>query len=162
MVSVVDGYLAFARGEGQASIETTDLGALLEDVAERSRNGTATIEVELEAPIVLPLRPTALRRCITNLIENAVRHAGRIAIRATSQRHHVWIAVDDDGPGIAEDQREAVFRAFQRIDGSRNPSTGGVGLGLTIARDIVLAHGGEIELHDSPLGGLRVLVRLPR
>jgi len=163
MVRVVDGYLAFARGEGQESIELTDLGALLEEVAERSGNGATSLEVALETPIVLPLRPTAFRRCITNLVENAVRHAaGRVEIRATSQRHHVWIAIDDDGPGIADDQRDAVFKAFHRIDASRNVSTGGVGLGLTIARDIVLAHGGEIELGDAPSGGLRVLLRLPR
>lgn len=162
MVNVVDGYLAFARGEGEERIETTDLGELLEEVAERSSKDAVAIEVELESPIVLPLRPTAFRRCITNLVENAVRHASHIHIRATCHHNHVWIAIDDDGPGITEDQREAVFKAFHRVEGSRNPSTGGVGLGLTIARDIVLAHGGEVELHDAPSGGLRVLIRLPR
>ena len=71
------------------------------------------------------------------------------------------IAVDDDGPGIPEDKREDVFKAFYRIEGSRNKETGGVGLGLAIAKDIITSHGGKIELLDSPIGGLRVLVSIP-
>ena len=162
MARIVDGYLSFARGEGQEPIEPTDLGALLHEVADRARTAGKDIEVELEGPILLPLRPSAFRRCITNLVDNAVRHASQVRIRATADDAHVWLAVDDDGPGIPKSQREAVFKAFFRLDPSRNPSTGGVGLGLTIARDIVLGQGGDIELHDAPQGGLRVLVRLPR
>jgi two-component system, OmpR family, osmolarity sensor histidine kinase EnvZ len=162
MARVVEGYLAFARGEGQERIETTDLGALLRDVAERAANGSSRIDVELEAPVILPLRPTAIRRCFTNLIENAARHARWVGVRAATKHGQVWVAVDDDGPGIPEPQRETVFKPFFRLDGSRNPSTGGVGLGLTIARDIVLGHGGDIELSQAPTGGLRVLIRLPR
>jgi two-component system osmolarity sensor histidine kinase EnvZ len=161
MVNVVDGYLAFARGEGQEAIAATDLGMLLHEVAQRACPGQTPVEVELESPITLPLRPIAMRRCLTNLVQNAVRHARWVGIRVAAQGDHVWIAVDDDGPGIPVDQREAVFKAFYRIEGSRNPSTGGVGLGLTIARDIVLGHGGDIELTEAPEGGLRVLVRLP-
>jgi two-component system osmolarity sensor histidine kinase EnvZ len=161
MAGVVDGYLAFARGEGRESIQSTDLGALLRDVAERSAGPDVRVEIELEAPIWLPLRPVAMRRCLSNLIGNASRHARWIGIRATVQEDQVWIAIDDDGPGVPADQREAVFKPFYRLEPSRNPSTGGVGLGLTIARDIVLAHGGEIQLDDAPAGGLRVLLRLP-
>jgi two-component system osmolarity sensor histidine kinase EnvZ len=161
MVNVVDGYLAFARGEGQEAIVPTDLGPLLHEVAERARTEDTPVHVELEAPVSLPLRPIAMRRCLANLINNAVRHASWVGVRVAAQGDHVWIAVDDDGPGIPKDQREAVFKAFYRLDPSRNPSTGGVGLGLTIARDIVLGHGGDIELADAPEGGLRVLVRLP-
>lgn len=73
----------------------------------------------------------------------------------------VVILIDDDGPGIPEDKRDHVFKAFVRLESSRNPKTGGTGLGLTIARDIVRGHGGDITLHDSPLGGLRVRVELP-
>ncbi|MGH6913141.1 MAG: ATP-binding protein, partial [Geminicoccales bacterium] len=162
MARVVEGYLAFARGEGQERIETTDLGALLRDIAERACDGSTRIDVELEAPVVLPLRPTAIRRCLTNLIENAVRHARWVGVRAAAKHGQVWVAIDDDGPGIPDQQREAVFKPFFRLDPSRNPSTGGTGLGLTIARDIVLGHGGDIELSQAPTGGLRVLIRLPR
>jgi two-component system, OmpR family, osmolarity sensor histidine kinase EnvZ len=161
MVNVVDGYLAFARGEGQEAIAATDLGALLREVAQRTNVGQSPVAVELESPITLPLRPIAMRRCLTNLVQNAIRHAHWVGIRVAAQGDQVWIAIDDDGPGIPADQREAVFKAFYRLEGSRNPSTGGVGLGLTIARDIVLGHGGDIELTEAPEGGLRVLVRLP-
>ena len=161
MVNVVDGYLAFARGEGQEAIVPTDLGPLLHEVAQRATGGQAAVEVELESPIILPLRPIAIRRCLANLVQNAVRYATWVGIRVAAQGDHVWIAIDDDGPGIPPEQREAVFKAFYRLEGSRNPSTGGVGLGLTIARDIVLSHGGDIELTEAPEGGLRVLVRLP-
>ncbi len=161
MVNVVDGYLAFARGEGQEAIVPTDLGPLLQEVAARAGTEATRVEVELEQAVALPLRPIAMRRCLANLINNAVRHASWVGVRVAAQGDHVWIAVDDDGPGIPKDQREAVFKAFYRLDPSRNPSTGGVGLGLTIARDIILGHGGDIELADAPEGGLRVLVRLP-
>lgn len=162
MANVIDGYLAFARGEGQETIVPSDLGSLLEEVAERARKDGLDVHIELERPIVLPLRPIACRRCISNLLSNATRYATDVRIRATLDAAHVWIAIDDNGPGIPLEQREAVFRPFHRLDHSRNPATGGVGLGLTIARDIVLGQGGDIELHDAPAGGLRVLVRLPR
>jgi two-component system osmolarity sensor histidine kinase EnvZ len=161
MVNVVDGYLAFARGEGQEAIVATDLGSLLQEVAQRASAGRSPVLVELESPVTLPLRPVAMRRCLTNLVQNAVRHARWVGIRVAAQGDHVWIAIDDDGPGIPADQREAVFKPFYRLEASRNPSTGGVGLGLTIARDIVLGHGGDIELTEAPEDGLRVLVRLP-
>jgi two-component system osmolarity sensor histidine kinase EnvZ len=161
MVNVVDGYLAFARGVGQEAIVPTDLGPLLQEVAERASTEQTRIEVELESPIALPLRPIAIRRCLSNLVNNAVRYASWVGVRVAAQGDHVWIAIDDNGPGIPKDQREAVFKAFYRLESSRNPTTGGVGLGLTIARDIVLGHGGDIELTDAPEGGLRVLVRLP-
>jgi two-component system osmolarity sensor histidine kinase EnvZ len=162
MASVVDGYLDFARGEGREGIEPLDLGALLSEVAQRVGRDRARIDVEVERPITVRLRPVAFRRCLTNLIDNAAAQASWVGIRATRQDHQIWIAIDDDGPGIPAEQREAVFKPFYRLDASRNPSTGGVGLGLTIARDIVLGHGGDIELLDAPSGGLRVLIRLPR
>ncbi len=161
MARVVDGYLAFARGEGQESITPTDLGNILSEVGSRVGGDDVHIEIELERPITMPLRPVAIRRCIANLVDNAVRHASWIGIRATSEGDQVWVAIDDNGPGVPPEQREAVFKPFFRLDPSRNPNTGGVGLGLAIARDIVLSHGGDIQLHDLPAGGLRVLIRLP-
>ena len=161
MTKVVDGYLAFARGEGQESMTETDLGNILEEVGNRAGQDGVTVDIELERRITMPLRPVAIRRCIANLVENAVRYASWVGIRATMEDDQVWIAIDDDGPGVPADQREAVFKPFFRLDASRNANTGGVGLGLSIARDIVLSHGGDIQLHDAPAGGLRVLIRLP-
>jgi two-component system osmolarity sensor histidine kinase EnvZ len=161
MARVVDGYLDFARGEGQESIESVELGPFLQEIAERAGVPRERIVIELEAPIALPLRPIAMRRCFANLVQNGLRYGTFVRIRAAARHNQVWIAIDDDGPGIPESEREAVFKPFYRLDASRRPTTGGVGLGLTIARDIVLGHGGEIDLLDSPEGGLRVLIRLP-
>ena len=162
MTRVVDGYLDFARGEGaQESMEPVELGPYLHEIADRASTPETRIDVELERPITLPLRPIAMRRCLANLIQNAARYGSCVRVRATSNHGQVWIAIDDDGPGIPVEQRAAVFKPFYRLDASRSHETGGVGLGLTIARDIVLGHGGDIELTDGPEGGLRVLIRLP-
>jgi two-component system, OmpR family, osmolarity sensor histidine kinase EnvZ len=161
MERMLEGYLAFARGEGTEKPEPCDLGALLGDVVRQAgRNGRA-IEFATEGDLRLPLRPSAMLRSFTNLIENAVRFARRVAVRARRRGNMVEVTIDDDGPGIPVDQREEVFKPFFRLEGSRNPATGGVGLGLTIARGVVRGHGGDIFLDDSPQGGLRVRVRLP-
>ena len=163
MERMVDGYLAFARGEGTESVEDgADLCALLEDVVARCRRGTeVAVGLHCEDELLLPLRPHAIARCMANLIGNAIRHGSRVEVGATRRGDGVEITVDDDGPGIPANQRDAVFKAFVRLEDSRNPQTGGVGLGLTIARDLVRAHGGEIWLEDSPMNGLRVRLRLP-
>jgi two-component system osmolarity sensor histidine kinase EnvZ len=163
MERMVDGYLAFARGEGSESVEDgADLCAILEDVVARCRrSGEVGVELTCEEDLLVPLRPHAFARCMTNLIGNAIRHGSHVVVEAARRGDGVEITVDDDGPGIPADHRDAAFKAFVRLDDSRNPQTGGVGLGLTIARDLVRAHGGEIWLQDSPLGGLRVKVRMP-
>jgi two-component system osmolarity sensor histidine kinase EnvZ len=156
MERLIGGYLAFARGEGAEQATPTDLGAMLEEVAASARRAGAQVSVMAPDALVLSLRPNAARRALTNLVDNARRHARRIALGATRQGERgVQVTVDDDGPGIPEAQREGLFRPFA------SGSAGGTGLGLTIARDIVRAHGGDIMLEDSPLGGLRARVQLP-
>ena len=98
---------------------------------------------------------------MANLIENADRYASVVSLDLTVEPGCVQIVIDDNGPGISEELRDQVFRPFFRLDDSRNLDTGGVGLGLSIARDAIISHGGEIELQDSPTGGLRVLLKLP-
>jgi two-component system osmolarity sensor histidine kinase EnvZ len=161
MQQMVEGYLAFARGEGNEVPQVTDLVALLEDVVATGRRDGA--QITLSAPEALPvaMRRDALRRCILNLVGNAARYGGHVWVTLLPGRHAVEIMVDDDGPGIPEPLREAVFRPFFRLETSRNRSTGGVGLGLTIARDIMLSHGGNIALEVSPQGGLRARLHLP-
>jgi two-component system, OmpR family, osmolarity sensor histidine kinase EnvZ len=110
---------------------------------------------------MVPIRPNAFKRCLTNLVENAMRHARHVAISARQLEDSVEIAIDDDGPGIPEERREDVFRPFTRLDRSRNLDSGSVGLGLTIARDVIRGHGGDITLSQAPQGGLRALLRLP-
>jgi two-component system osmolarity sensor histidine kinase EnvZ len=155
MERMIGGYLAFARGEQAEQAQEIDLGAVLEDVAAGARRAGAQVAVEAPAGLLVHLRPDAARRAITNLVDNARRHAARVALGATQAERAVLVTVDDDGPGIPPDRRESVFRPFE------SDATGGTGLGLTIARDIVRAHGGDIVLEDSPLGGLRARIRLP-
>jgi two-component system osmolarity sensor histidine kinase EnvZ len=155
MERMISGYLAFARGEGTEQAKPIDLAAMLTDVAVAARRGGANVELSVPDTLTVSLRADAVRRAITNLVDNARRHAGRVMLSAVARGRSVLVNVDDDGPGIAAERREDVFRPFQ------TDSTGGTGLGLTIARDIVRAHGGDISLEDSPLGGLRARVRLP-
>ena len=161
MERMLEGYLAFARGEGTEKPQPTDLNGLLDEVVARARRNGNGIDLHCEGNITVPLRPNAFRRCLTNLIENAARYAKHVSVRAGRRGETVEITVDDDGPGIAPDKREDVFRPFFRLDGSRNPGTGGVGLGLTIARDVARGHGGDVELSDSPTGGLRARLHVP-
>ena len=155
MDRMIGGYLAFARGEGTEQAESVDLSAILDEVAAGARRAGATIALDVPVGLTLKLRADAVRRAVTNLVDNARRHARHVALGAESQGRSVLVTVDDDGPGIPADKRESVFRPFE------SGSAGGTGLGLTIARDIVRAHGGEIVLEDSPLGGLRARIRLP-
>lgn len=155
METMISAYLAFARGEGTEQAEPVNLSAVLEEVAAGARRSGAAVEVDAPPALTLSLRANAVRRAITNLVDNARRHAHRIALAAMPQGRMVFVTVDDDGPGIPPEKRESVFRPFE------SGAAGGTGLGLTIARDIVRAHGGEIVLEDSPLGGLRARIRLP-
>jgi len=156
MERMIGGYLAFARGEGAEQAQNVDLSAVLEEVAAAARRAGAQVELDAPSGLTLPLRADAVRRAITNLVDNARRYARRIALTALAQGNRmVQVTVDDDGPGIPPERRESVFRPFE------SGPAGGTGLGLTIARDIVRAHGGDIVLEQSPLGGLRARIQLP-
>ncbi len=165
MQVMIDGYLSFARGDGEEEERQVDLSLLLAEIAGNARREGARLTLDPMVTqgdaVVLPLRLLSLRRCLTNLIGNAARYGRHVWLSLERRGNFVEILIDDDGPGIPEDQREAVFRPFHRLEPSRNQKTGGVGLGLTIARDIARRHGGDILLRDSPQKGLRAVVRLP-
>ncbi|MDA0305786.1 MAG: ATP-binding protein [Proteobacteria bacterium] len=161
MEHMLEGYLAFARGEGAEEPIVTDLTALLSEAAALARRKGGAVDLHTEGQLTVSLRPNVFKRCLTNLIDNAIRYGEHVSIRAGTRGDAIEITIDDDGPGIAEDERENVFKAFYRVEGSRNPETGGVGLGLTIARDVIRSHGGDIALSASPNGGLRARLRLP-
>jgi two-component system, OmpR family, osmolarity sensor histidine kinase EnvZ len=161
MERMVESYLAFVRGEGEEQPEPTDLAKLLEDIAAAAQREGNSVSLTTEGDLTLPLRPHAIKRSLNNLVANATRHAAQVAMAAGRRGRAVEIVIDDDGPGIPPEAREEVFKPFYRLDPSRNPATGGVGLGLTIARDVVSSHGGSIQLDSSPLGGLRARIRLP-
>jgi two-component system osmolarity sensor histidine kinase EnvZ len=162
MERMVHGYLDFARGEGTEEPVETDISLLLEDTAAAMRREGTPLSVAAGPECVMPVRPNALRRCLGNLIANARRHGNHVWLTGVVVADGIDILVDDDGPGISPADRDRVFRAFMRLDASRNPSTGGVGLGLTIARDVARSHGGDVKLETSPHGGLRARVHLPR
>ncbi|WP_082617599.1 MULTISPECIES: ATP-binding protein [unclassified Bosea (in: a-proteobacteria)] len=161
MSRMLEDYLAFARGDAGETAVEADIRSLLEELkSDAERQGHQTELTVVGDPLVV-IRQDAFRRLLTNLVSNAARYGDRIAIRATHDARYLIVMVDDDGPGIPPDQREEVFRPFFRLDEARNVDGGGTGLGLAIARDIARAHGGDIMLGDSPLGGLRATVRLP-
>lgn len=162
MQRMLEAYLAFARGDAGEAAEATDIGALLEELkADAERQGhPAQIEVSGETSVIV--RPDAFKRCLSNLVANACRYGNRIDISAVRDARFLTVNVDDDGPGIPADEREDVFRPFYQRDEARTLEEGfGTGLGLAIARDIARSHGGDIQLSQSPLGGLRASVRVP-
>ena len=161
MEKMIEAYLGFAKGEGPETPTPTDLSSLLAEVVASGRRNGGDIALTSKGDLTVPVRPNALKRCFSNLVENALRHGEHVTVAAERRSDVVEVAIDDDGPGIPEDDREAVFRAFHRLDASRNVETGGVGLGLAIARDVVRGHGGDVLLSTSETGGLRALVRLP-
>ncbi len=163
MEKMIDGYLNFVRGEGREKSVRTSLDSLLQDITLAAKRQGCDVMLNLNELSIMPmLRPVAFKRCVTNITSNAMKYATSIWItmEETSQKQ-VEITIEDNGPGIEEDLLSDVFRPFYRVDSSRNQETGGVGLGLPIAMDIVHAHGGEIWLQKSPRGGLAVHISLP-
>ena len=165
MEHMLDDYLAFARGEGGEESQDSDLGELVRDTAAAAARARAADENRLHvtAPdhMHLMVKKAALRRCLTNLVDNALKAGRRVVVTLRRNNRHAEISVEDDGPGIPENRRDEAFRPFHRLDQGRNLQTGGSGLGLAIARDIARAHGGDIVLDKSALGGLKATIRLP-
>jgi two-component system osmolarity sensor histidine kinase EnvZ len=163
MEHMLDDYLAFARGEGGEEASLTDLSELVREAATAAERAKPTSQISVTAPAHVPVsvKRAGIRRVLANLIDNALKHGSKVAVRLTQDERLVEIAVEDNGPGIPEPRREEAFRPFHRLDEGRNLQSGGSGLGLAIARDIARAHGGDIVLSESPLGGLKATVRLP-
>jgi len=159
MEEMLDGYLDFARGISNDEMEKASMTTLLEDII--STSGEPKPGLVAEPELVISMRKMDMQRALSNLIENAQVFGSSIEINAQKQEDRLVILIDDDGPGIPAAQRSEAFKPFIRLDGSRNQNVKGVGLGLSIARDIIQAHGGVINLEDSPQGGLRCRVSLP-
>lgn len=161
MRNMVEGYLAFAKGQEAEAVIPVNLVSLVQDVVDNARRQNTAIELTSPDEISISIRPNSVKRCLTNLIENARRHAKNIQLDVRQNADHIDITIDDDGPGIPRDKRVDVFKPFHRLDTSRNSETGGSGLGMTIARDVVHGHGGQIRLSESPAKGLRVELFFP-
>ncbi len=165
MSRMTEAAISFAREEAAAEpTRRVDLTALIEslvdDLADQGHDALFSVDEGLEK-FNYDCRPVALRRVLHNLIENALRYAGQARVRLSRQTMALQIIIEDDGPGIAEEHLEQVFEPFVRLEESRNQDTGGVGLGLAIARSIARAHGGDLRLENRSEGGLRATLILP-
>ncbi len=162
MTEMVNGYLAFARGEIPEIEQTTELPAMLLRIA-RDAAPDKKIETDFpEEPVQFYARPMALARAFSNIIENAARYAKKkIRITERDTAEQVEIIIEDDGPGIPDDKKKDALRPFVRLDESRSEKTGGTGLGLSIAQTAIENHGGQMFLENSDLGGLKVRIVLP-
>src|SRR5690606_9559870 len=120
-------------------------------------HGKASILTRIVGERSAAVRATGFKRLVANLVGNAARYGERVEVTAETADGRLTLTVDDDGPGIPAAEREAVFRPFYRLDQARNQNEGGTGLGLAIARDVARAHGGDVRIEDSPLGGARAV-----
>jgi signal transduction histidine kinase len=162
MTVMIQSTLAFASDDAQREPRMlVDLGALLESVCENASDAGGSVSVEARHGVDINCRPTAISRVVANLVDNAVKYGGSARARLERAIDRAIITIDDDGPGIPAEEREKVFAPFYRLEGSRNRDTGGVGLGLAIARTIAREHGGDILLAAADGGGLRVRFELP-
>lgn len=161
MNKMVQGFLDFARGSDQEQSEQVDLKKYLSEIIDSLQHLTIKIHLVCPNEIKINLKKLSFNRCLTNLLLNSDRYGTQAWMSVSQEDKHILIIVDDDGPGIPEEEMSNVFKPFYRIDESRNVETGGIGLGLSIARNAILKQGGEITLGKSLQGGLRVIIRMP-
>ncbi len=157
MSNMLDEYLAFASGEEGEKSGSLRLDHAVAAITDRI-DGAHLIDHDA---LTITARPMALKRTLANLISNATGYGTRAEVRLVKGPKMAEVLIDDDGPGIPVAEREEAFRPFHRLDDARTQNIPGTGLGLTLARDFAHAHGGDIRLEDSPMGGLRVRLRLP-
>jgi signal transduction histidine kinase len=163
MEAMIDSTLAFAREEASTEeMANVDLVSLVESVCEDRPGVTLQAGTGVDARLPFVCRPLAMRRCLANVVDNAVKYGGCARVRLDAASSTVVVTVEDDGPGIPEAEQERVFAPFERLDSSRSADLGGTGLGLSIARTIARAHGGTVSLANRSEGGLRVTIALPR
>ena len=163
MENMISTTLAFAREEASSEpMQDMDLAALLQSICSDMTDAGPTVAFDAEGRIPCHGRPIALRRAFTNLVDNAVKYGGSAEVSVQAQRDSIVVRIEDRGAGIATEDQEKVFEAFYRVERSRSRETGGTGLGLTVAQNIIRAHGGDITLSNRPETGLRVEATLPR
>ena len=159
MEKMLNEYLQFASSRSTETTETFNLSKLLETTIMKYEKKEITTDISKE--VFLDGRKNLMQRCFSNLIDNAIKYSANVYISLRKLNNNILITIDDDGPGIPENERENVFKPFYKIDKSRGDSKSSVGLGLSIASDTVKSHGGNIKLETSPTNGLRIKVILP-
>lgn len=162
MQHMLEDYLSFAKGDGGEVTVQVEIEKMLEELCADLAHHGKDIKLTVEEGITsVPLRRQAFKRAIANMVGNSVRYADQVTIKVGREDNWLKVEIDDNGPGIPADKRDEVFRPFYRIDTARNQDQPNTGLGLAIALDIIRGHGGDIQLDESSLGGLRAVVLIP-
>ncbi len=159
MDSMLSSYLQFAKSQIQEESAATNVNKIFEEIMNEKNN--KNLHLNFSNEIIFVARKNALKRCFNNIIENGLNYATNVYVNITKTVSRINISIDDDGPGIPINQYKNVFKPFYRLDDSRNLNHSGVGLGMSIAEDIVRSHGGGIELNESEYKGLQVRISLP-
>lgn len=163
MEALITATLVFAREETSSEAgQPTDLVALVQSIVDDMADTGLPVTMRPSAPIVVDCRPVSLKRAVRNLLDNAVKYGKEAKVAITTSPGSVEITIDDEGPGIPQEEITRVLEPFYRIEQSRNPESGGIGLGLAIASAVVDAHGGKLTLSNRPSGGLRASIVLPQ
>ena len=159
MERMLNEYLEFARYQKNEATELISLNNIIKDIVKKYKEEQISLFLE-ESPEI-NIRPNSIKRCLINLLDNALAYGKRADIFTKKTINSMIVFIDDDGPGIPEKEYQNVLKPFYRIDKSRGQNKSGVGLGLSITNDIIRSHGGNIYLEKSPLNGLRVKISLP-
>ena len=159
MEMMLNSYLQFAKSQVVEDSVATNINKLLIEISEEKNN--KKLHLDLTNEIVLVGRKNALKRCFNNLIENGLNYAENVYVKVSKSTNRLNVFIEDDGPGIPINQYKNVFKPFYRLDQSRNQNKSGVGLGMSIAEDIIRSHGGNIELGGSQYKGLLIKISLP-
>ncbi len=161
MQKMLEGYIDFAKGDMDEGVDNINIFEILERYNSEKDLLQKTYNIDCPKDLSIETRPDAFGRLISNLISNAFRYSNHLNVKVSQGNESITMTFDDNGPGVPEGMREEVFKPFMRLDEARNLDETGTGLGLSIARDIARNHGGDVNLYDSPMGGLRVIVVLP-
>ncbi|MEN5029413.1 HAMP domain-containing sensor histidine kinase [Pseudomonas sp. Ps21-P2] len=162
MIGMLDATLTYLNEQRTSeALQYFDVQALIESLAENAQDNGDDIQASGNCR-PLKSQPMALRSCLNNLIDNALRYAGHARVEIEDASDRLRVSVIDHGPGIPEDLREVVFEPFYRVESSRNRNSGGVGIGMTIAREAARRMGGDLRLEKTPGGGLTAVLDLPR
>jgi signal transduction histidine kinase len=163
MERMIESTLAFLRGDatGEES-KTVDIATILETVSDQLVDTGHDVDLAGLPHVSVCCKPLAIKRALSNLVENAVKYGRRARVNLAERGDEIVITIADDGPGIPEEEMERVFDPFYRLEASRSRETGGTGLGLTVARTAIRAHGGDVRLHNLDPSGLCVTVTLPK
>ena len=159
MERMLNEYLEFASHQKKESTETVNINYLIKNILTKYED--KKINLKLEENLEINVRPNSIKRCLINLIDNSLAYGKKVEIFSKKTLNKIVILIDDDGPGIPENEYQNVLKPFYRIDKSRGQNKSGVGLGLSISNDIIRSHGGDIAFEKSPLSGLRVKISLP-